>query len=148
MKVILTIKKKFKSYAFFLICLFIFLFQINCQMLDALTMENYQNETIIEELRLKVPSDFKEAWLKAENQVWEPWLSVQKGFLGRQIFWDKKKEEALILVSWKSKKLWKAIPMSEVNTMQKKFEDNVKIALNLSENPFQLIYEGELDKEK
>ena len=52
------------------------------------------------------------------------------------------------MVNWKSKKLWKSIPMSEVNLVQEKFEDNVKMALNLRENPFELIYEGELDKQK
>ena len=67
--------------------------------------------------------------------------------LGRQLFWDKEKEEALILVNWKSKKLWKNIPISEVNTVQEKFENNVKTALNLKENPFKLIYEGELNQQ-
>ena len=37
--------------------------------------------------------------------------------------------------------------MAEVNEVQQKFEDNVKTALNLGENPFELIYEGELDKQ-
>jgi hypothetical protein len=70
------------------------------------------------------------------------------------VFWEdnyfgiKKKEEALILVNWKSKKLWKSIPMSEVNVVQQKFEDNVKAALNVGKNPFELIYEGELDKQR
>ena len=68
--------------------------------------------------------------------------------MGRQLFWDKEKEEALILVTWKSKKLWKNIPMSEVNIVQEKFENNVKTALKVNENPFVLIYEGELDKQR
>ena len=68
--------------------------------------------------------------------------------MGRQLFWNKEKEEALILVNWKSKKLWKRIPMSEVNLVQQKFEDNIKAALNVGENPFELIYEGELDKQR
>ena len=105
-------------------------------------MDNYQGEIVIEELRLKVPADVKSAWLNAEKEIWEPWLSSQDGFLGRQLFWDKEKEEALILVNWKNKKLWKSIPVSEVNVVQQKFEDNVKAALNVEENPFELIYEG------
>ena len=141
------VTKKIVKIAFLLICLFVFLFQNNSHILNALTMENYQNGTVIEELRLKVPSKFKEVWLNAEKQVWDSWLSSQDGFLGRQLFWDKEKEEALILVNWKSKKLWKSIPMSEVNVIQQKFEDNVKAALNVSENPFELIYEGELDNQ-
>jgi len=141
------INKKIKSYAFSLICLFVFLFQSNSQILYALSMENHPNVIVIEELRLKVPAQYKEVWLKTEKQIWDPWLSSQVGFLGRQLFWDKEKEEALILVNWQSKKLWKSIPMSEVNILQEKFENNVKTALKLSENPFVLIYEGELDKQ-
>ena len=148
MKIRFRIGKKIKSLTFLLICLFVFLFQINSQILNALPMENYQDEIVIEELRLKVPAKFKEIWIKTEKKIWEPWLFSQDGFLGRQLFWDKEKEEALILVNWKSKKLWKSIPMSEVNLVQQKFEDNVKAALNVGENPFQLIYEGELDKQR
>ena len=110
-------------------------------------MDNYHGEMVVEELRIKVPADAKEAWLNAEKEIWEPWLSSQDGFLGRQLFWDKEKEAALILVNWKSKKLWKSIPISEVNIVQEKFEDNVKTALNVGKNPFEFIYEGELDKQ-
>ena len=148
MKIRFITGKTIRSLALLLICLFVFLFQINSQILNALPMENYQDEIVIEELRLKVPAQYKEIWLKSEKKIWDPWLSSQDGFLGRQLFWDKEKEEALILVNWKSKKLWKSIPMSEVNVVQQKFEDNVKAALNVGENPFELIYEGELDKQR
>ena len=148
MKINSRIRKKIKKilYSIF-ICLFVFLFQTNSLRLNALPMENYQNELVIEELRLKIPSKFKKIWLKAEKEVWEPWLSIQNGFLGRQIFWDKEKEEALILVNWENKKLWKSISMQEVNKIQEKFEENVKTSLNLDVNPFILIYEGELIKQ-
>ena len=143
----LNLKKKIQRFCLLLICLVILIFQSDISNLKALTMNNYQSEMVIEELRLKVPADIKEAWLNAEKEIWDPWLSSQEGFLGRQLFWDKEKEEALILVNWKSKKLWKGIPISEVNVIQKKFEDNVKAALNVEKNPFELIYEGELDKQ-
>ncbi len=148
MKLNLNLKKIFQKFCLVLICSVILIFQSDIPNLKALTMDNYQIEMVIEELRLKVPADAKAAWLNAEKQIWEPWLSSQDGFLGRQLFWDKEKEEALILVNWQSKKLWKSIPMSEVNSIQQKFEDNVKSALNVAENPFELIYEGELDKQR
>ena len=140
---IIKIKKKIQSFSFLLICLFVLLFQGNSQMMNALPMDK-NRELVTEELRLEIPSEFKDAWLKAEKEVWEPWLSIQDGYLGRQIFWDKEKEEALILVNWKNKKLWKRISITEVNEIQEKFEENVKTALNLNENPFKIIYEGEL----
>ena len=147
MKINFKIKEKIKNISFLLIFIFVFLFQSNSQFLIALPMDNYQSATITEELRLKVPSQFKDTWLKTEKEIWEPWLSIQNGFLGRQIFWDREKEEALILVSWKNKKLWKSISMKEVKKVQEKFEENVKTSLNLNTNPFELIYEGELDKQ-
>ena len=144
----LNLKKKFQSICLLLICIVVLISQSDFPNLKALTMDNYQSEMVIEELRLKVPAEVKAAWLNAEKEIWEPWLSSQDGFLGRQLFWNKEKEEALILVNWKSKKLWKSIPISEVNKMQDKFEDNVKSALNVSENPFKLIYEGELRRQR
>ena len=147
MKLNLNLRKKIQRFCLSLICLVVLISQSNIPNLKAFTMDNYQGEIVIEELRLKVPADSKAAWLNAEKEIWEPWLSSQDGFLGRQLFWDKEKEEALILVNWESKKLWKSIPISEVNLVQEKFEDNVKNALNVVENPFELIYEGELNKQ-
>ncbi len=138
---------KIKRFCFMLVFLVVLIFQNNFQIVQALSMEKYQSGIVIEELRLKVPFDFKEVWLNSEKEIWEPWLFSKDGFLGRQIFWDKEKEEALILVNWKNKKLWKSIPMKEVNEIQEKFEENVKSSLKLSENPFKLIYEGELENQ-
>ena len=147
MKFKFSIKRKFHLFCLLLVSLMVLFFQSDVPNLKAFPMDNYQDQTIIEELRLKVPADAKAAWLNAEREIWEPWLSSQDGFLGRQLFWNKEKEEALILVNWKSKKLWKSIPISEVNVLQEKYEKNIKTALNLKENPFKLIYEGELDKQ-
>ena len=148
MKLNLNLKRKFQRFCLIFVCLIVLIFQSHIPNLKALPMDNYQGEMVIEELRLKVPAVAKAAWLNAEKEIWDPWLYSQDGFLGRQLFWDKEKEEALILVTWKSKKLWKSIPMSEVNVVQQKFEDNVKAALNVGDNPFELIYEGELDKQR
>ena len=147
MKLNCNFKNYFQKFCLVLMCSLVLIFQSDISNLKALPMQNYQGDMVTEELRLKVPADVKAAWLNAEKEIWEPWLSSQDGFLGRQLFWDKEKEEALILVNWESKKLWKSIPMSEVNVVQEKFEDNVKTALKLEENPFELIYEGELDKQ-
>ena len=148
MKLNLNLKKIFQRFCLVLICLVVLIFKSDIPNLKAFPMDNYQGEMVIEELRLKVPAKAKAAWLNAEKEIWDPWLSSKDGFLGRELFWDKEKEEALILVTWKSKKLWKSIPMSEVNNVQGQFEDNVKKALNVNKNPFELIYEGELDKQR
>ena len=147
MKLILNLNENIKKLFVLVFISIFFIFQINSQMVKAMSMDNFQDSYITEELRLTVPREFREAWLQAEKNVWEPWLSSKDGFLGRQIFWDKEKEEALILVSWENKKLWKSISIQEVNDIQEKFENKVKESLKVSENPFRLIYEGELEKQ-
>ena len=148
MKIYFKIKKKVKGFFILLICFLVFFFQNNSQIINALPMNNYTSASVTEELRLKVPYKFKDVWIETEKKVWEPWLSIQDGFLGREIFWNKEKEEALILVNWKNKKLWKSISMEQVNKVQEKFEEDIKMALNLNVYPFELIYEGELDKQE
>ena len=109
---------------------------------------NKIDENVVEELRLNVPSKYKEIWLKAEQEIWEPWLSKQDGFLGRKIFYNQKSEEALLLVKWQNRILWKNISAEEVNKIQKIYEENVQNSLDIETNPFEFIYEGELFEQK
>ena len=109
---------------------------------------NKIDENIVEELRLNVPNQYKDIWIKAEQEIWEPWLSKQDGFLGRQIFYNQKKGEALLLVKWKNRNLWKNISDEEVNNIQKIYEEKVISSLGVETNPFEFIYEGELFEQK
>ena len=142
----INLQKKIKNFFLFLFCSLLFIFLDNSQQALAHSMDSYQNQPIIEELRLKIPAEFKEVWLEAEKKIWDPWLINQNGYLGRKIFWSKENEEALILVEWENKRLWKNISMNEVNEVQAEFEKFVKRNLNLTSNPFKLIFEGELYK--
>ena len=137
------LKKTFRWISLTLIVL-VASFQYNFASVDAATMVNMNDVPIIEELRLRVPSQYKDNWINAEKEVWEPWLANKKGFLGREIFYNEEKEEALVLVKWANKSLWKSISVKEVSEIQSIFEENVKNELNLDRNPFVLIYEGEL----
>lgn len=101
--------------------------------------------TIVEHLRLRVPKKDREAWLLAEKRSWEPWLENQDGFLGRQLLWDKDNEEATLLISWSSKKLWKSIPKEEIDQVQELFEKLAREATGKNTgNPFPIKYEGAL----
>ena len=145
MKVVSFLKNLIKK-VFVLLLVFI-IFQLYVSNAFALQM-NKLNENIVEELRLSVPLKYKETWLKAEEEVWEPWLSKQDGYLGRQIFYNQKNGEALLLVKWKNRNLWKNISEEEVNKMQKIYEGTVTSSLGVETNPFQFIYEGELFEQK
>jgi len=145
MKVISLLKNLKKI--FFVLLMLMIILQPNSSNAFDLPMNNI-NENIVEELRLSVPLKYKETWLKAEEEVWDPWLSKQDGFLGRQIFYNKKTGEALLLVKWENRSLWKNIPDEEVNKIQKIYEETVTSALGVETNPFEFIYEGELFEQK
>ena len=132
---------------FFALLLIIIVFYSNSSNAFDFPM-NKIDENIIEELRLNVPNKYKETWIKAEEEIWEPWLSKQDGFLGRQIFYNQKKGEALLLVKWKNRNLWKNISDEEVNNIQKIYEEKVISSLGIETNPFEFIYEGELFEQK
>ena len=145
MKVILFLKNLIKK----LVVLILISNIVQSNLTDAFALPmNKSNENIVEELRLSVPLKYKVSWLKAEEEVWEPWLSKQDGFLGRQIFYNPKTEEALLLVKWESRNLWKNISNEEVNKMQKIYEETVTSTLEVETNPFKFIYEGELFEQK
>ena len=105
----------------------------------------FNNNTVIEHLRIQVPETNKEAWLNAEKDSWEKWLITKKGFLGRQLFWDPKREEAVLLIGWSSRADWKDIPQKEINAVQEQFEELARIGTGKeSGNPFPILFEGEL----
>ncbi len=125
---------------------FIFLFSNTQEALAANSFElKPSNQMIVEYLRLHVPNQDRKAWLIAEQKSWEPWLKKQKGFLGRQLFWDPETEEALLLISWTSRIEWKMIPNEEIDHVQNAFEE---IANDLTgrkgSNPFPIKSQGEL----
>ena len=100
---------------------------------------------VVEHLRLQVPRESREQWMEAERGSWEPWLKQQPGFLGRDLFWDPATEEGTLLIRWSSRKAWKSISMSDVETVQERFEMLAREATGQRQgNPFPLVFEGEL----
>jgi uncharacterized protein (TIGR03792 family) len=100
---------------------------------------------VVEHLRVNVPAEGRQAWLKAEQASWEPWLADQSGFLGRDLFWDPERQEGTLLIHWASREQWKQIPESEIEAVQQRFEQLARQATGQAKgNPFPLVFEGEL----
>ena len=133
--------------AFFSFILLIALFFGKTQIANSSSILGMINskEEVIEYLRLKVPKEYQQAWLSAERTSWEPWLKTKKGFVDRKLFWDKKNEEATILITWSTRQQWKDIPQFEIDMVQGNFEDIAgKEIGDEVEKPFPLIFQGEL----
>ncbi len=100
---------------------------------------------VVEQLRLRVPSDALQAWLEAERGSWEPWLAQQPGFMQRQLFWDPHRQEATLLIYWASRLQWQATSSEEQQQVQQRFELLARAGTGQQQgNPFPLIFSGEL----
>jgi len=100
---------------------------------------------LVEHLRIKVPADAVADWIQAERGSWEPWLERQRGFLDRQLLWDPDREEGTLLIHWRSRADWQAIPDQEIAAVQQRFEQLAQeLTGNQQGNPFPLLFEGEL----
>ena len=100
---------------------------------------------VVEHLRVAVPAEAVDSWLEAERGSWEPWLAAQPGFLDRQLLWDPEREEGTLLIHWRSREQWKAIPEQEIERVQERFEALARQATGQRQgNPFPLVFEGEL----
>lgn len=98
---------------------------------------------IVEVLRVRVPAEQRQAWLEAEAGSWGPWLAQQRGFRGRDLFWDPASEEGVLLIRWRQPDDWFSIPAAELDTVQARFEAIARQATGLSQgNPFPLVAEG------
>ena len=108
------------------------------------------SDVVIEQLRLKVPESQVQTWLDAEQQTWQPWLEQQKGFLGRDLYWDPVGEQGVLLIRWASRDQWKAIPAESVERVQADFEAFTNTALGRPPTAtavFPLVEERELQQQ-
>jgi uncharacterized protein (TIGR03792 family) len=100
---------------------------------------------VVEQLRLRVAAERRQAWLEAERDSWGPFLARQDGFLGRELLWDPAREEATVLIRWASRDQWQAIPAHELEQVQERFERIARQATGEAQgNPFPLVFAGEL----
>ncbi|NQV10710.1 MAG: TIGR03792 family protein [Cyanobacteria bacterium] len=107
---------------------------------------------VVEVLRLKVPAEQRGCWLQAEALSWDPWLRQQTGYQGRQLLWDPKRQEGVLLISWARRADWQAITAESVAVVQSRFEADARRCLGLQQgsseegsgNPFPLISSDEL----
>jgi len=108
-----------------------------------------ETAVVVEHLRVQVPAAARAAWLQAERETWEPWLQRQDGFLRRELLWDGDAEEGILLIHWRSRRQWQAIPQAEIEAVQQQFEAAARRLLGWpagsgGDNPFPLVFSGEL----
>ncbi|MCP9884204.1 TIGR03792 family protein [Synechococcus sp. ATX 2A4] len=101
----------------------------------------------IELLRLRVPAAQRSCWLQAEAAGWGPWLQRQQGFAGRELFWNARDAEGVLLIRWRRPGDWHGIAAASLAEPQQRFEAEARRCLALAataDNPFVLLGSAEL----
>ncbi|MEB3239450.1 MAG: TIGR03792 family protein [Cyanobacteriota bacterium] len=87
---------------------------------------------VVEVLQLPVSVVQHDCWRQAEALVWEPWLEQQQGYRGRDLLWDPRQEQAVVLVGWDSQAAWDAIPAAAIEQTQSAFDGSLQRCLGIS----------------
>ncbi len=101
----------------------------------------------IELLRLRVPAEQRSCWLQAEATGWGPWLERQQGFAGRELYWNARDEEGVLLISWRRASDWHGLAEASLAEPQQRFEAEARRCLALpatTDIPFALLGSAEL----
>lgn len=100
---------------------------------------------VVEVLQLSVAEAQWACWQRAEQAVWEPWLERQAGYRGRELLWDSRLEQAVVLVGWESQAAWDAIPAASIDATQVAFDGALQRCLgNEDPQPLPLLRSGAL----
>ena len=80
------------------------------------------NAGVVEVLQMPVTKDQTSCWRTAEAEVWEPWLEKQSGYQGRELLWDRDRQQAVVLIGWLSQSEWDAIPAGSIKKTENRFD--------------------------
>jgi uncharacterized protein (TIGR03792 family) len=75
---------------------------------------------VIEMLRVQVPMDEIDRYIRLDAEIWTPVLSACQGFLGKEV-WSNPDGEIMMIVRWATREEWKAIPQLLLNATEHAF---------------------------
>ncbi|MDX2096726.1 MAG: TIGR03792 family protein [Leptolyngbyaceae cyanobacterium bins.59] len=77
---------------------------------------------VIEWLRVQVPAEVRETYVKTDAEIWTRFLETCPGFLGKEVWLNlEKPEEVVFMIRWESLELWQSIPQRELERVDREF---------------------------
>ena len=81
---------------------------------------------VIEWLKFKVDPHSRETFIQKDAQIWTPVLASYSGFLGKEVWIDPQAVgEVILIIRWKTRQQWKAIPQDVLAATEQKFAEQV-----------------------
>lgn len=98
---------------------------------------------VLEYLKFLVSPELREKFIEKDREIWTSALAKYPGFLSKEIWINPKiAEEIVIIVRWKTRQEWKAIPIDTLEAIEKQF------AASMGENEYKLVESKEYQLRK
>ncbi len=93
---------------------------------------------VIEYLKFLVSPELREEFIEKDREIWTSGIAKYPGYLGKEVWIDPEKaEEIVIILRWKTRQQWKAIPVKALEKIEKQF------ASSMGENKYKLVESSE-----
>lgn len=100
-------------------------------------------EMIVEWRRMRVRSELVQRFLKADEAVWTAGLAREEGFLGKEVWLDRREPgEVVLVIRWRSERDWTSIPGERLEELERRFREHLPEGHELVE---MRVFEVEMD---
>lgn len=79
---------------------------------------------VIEMQRLRVNPELRDRWLAADAEVWTAGLQGEPGFVRKEV-WVGEKDEIVLVIRWRSKADWEAVPKPRQESLDRVFRERM-----------------------
>ena len=98
---------------------------------------------VIEWLKFKVPSEFRENFIQKDEQIWTKKLAKYPGFLGKEVWINPQvADEVIIVIHWNTRENWQSVPPKILVEIEKQFSQE------MGPNNYKMIEIGEYQVRK
>jgi uncharacterized protein (TIGR03792 family) len=98
---------------------------------------------VIEWLKFTVNPEFREKFVKTDEEIWTKFLKRQEGHLGKEVWISPVVENEVIAISyWQTREQWSAIPTSLLD------ETEARFLKAMGEGTYQLVESKEYQMRK
>ena len=81
---------------------------------------------IVEWQRVRVHPELRQRFLEADEAVWTAGLAREEGFLGKEVWLDRRQPgEVVLVIRWRSERAWKGVPDERLEELKRQFEERL-----------------------
>ncbi|MEB3179526.1 MAG: TIGR03792 family protein [Nostocaceae cyanobacterium] len=97
---------------------------------------------VIELLKIKVPPELQQEFIRKDAEIWTAALAEYDGYLTKQVWLNPRQPtEVTLCISWQSREQWKAIPQNALTAIEEKFVQELGCSCQIIESSEYEVYD-------